>query len=391
MLRMFAIIGSVVVLALRRAAASSWTAAGCCCCGIRANSSSSVGAAFGAFVTSNPLKVVKGAFAAAIGLLKGPRYRREDYVDLLKLLYDILVKIRKSGMLAIEADIEAPEKSKLFTDYPRILADHHMIEFITDCLRLIVGGNLDPHELESLLEYELETHHKEAAEPAHAVQRVADALPGFGIVAAVLGIVNTMAAIDGADTGTIGAQGRRGAGRHLPRHSGGLRLRRPDRLGDRASRARGGQGVRGGEDGAGGERARLCAAGRGGVRAQAAVVGRAAELLPIWRIISRARSKEATEGGRRGMSGAKSERPIDHQARQEAASTAHHGGAWKVAYADFVTAMMAFFMVMWLIASVIQGAARRDLRLLQEPQHGAGQVGRSPRPARWGRAAPAPA
>lgn len=163
-----------------------------------------IGAALGAFVTSNPPKVVKGALAATLGLLKRPRYKREDYVDLLKLLYDILVKIRKSGMLAIEADIEAPEKSKLFTDYPRILGDHHMVEFITDCLRLIVGGNLDPHELESLLEYELETHHKEAAEPGHAVQRVSDALPGFGIVAAVLGIVNTMAAIDGADTGTIG-------------------------------------------------------------------------------------------------------------------------------------------------------------------------------------------
>ena len=106
-----------------------------------------LGAALGAFLTSNPLKVVKGSFAASIGLLKGPRYGRADYLDLLKLLYDILVKIRKSGMLAIEADIEAPTKSKMFTEYPRILADHHMIEFITDCLRLIVGGNLDPHEI----------------------------------------------------------------------------------------------------------------------------------------------------------------------------------------------------------------------------------------------------
>src|ERR1700761_995573 len=108
--------------------------------------------------------ILGAAFGAAIGLLKGSRYGRSDYLDLLKLLYDILVKIRKSGMLAIEADIEAPEKSKLFNEYPRILADHHMIEFITDCLRLIVGGNLDPNELESLLEYELETHHKEANE-----------------------------------------------------------------------------------------------------------------------------------------------------------------------------------------------------------------------------------
>jgi chemotaxis protein MotA len=162
------------------------------------------GSAMGAFLTSNPPKVVKASFVGSLGLLKGPRYRRGDYVDLLKLIYDILVKIRKSGMLAVEADVEAPEKSQLFTQYPRILADHHMLEFITDCLRLMVGGNLDPHELEALLEYELETHHKEAAEPAHAVNRVADALPGFGIVAAVLGIVNTMASLEGADTATIG-------------------------------------------------------------------------------------------------------------------------------------------------------------------------------------------
>jgi len=163
-----------------------------------------VGAALGAFLISNPLKVVKSSFSGAIGLFKGPRYKREDYVGLLKLLYDILVKIRKDGMLAIEADVENPAKSELFKKYPRITADHHMLEFITDCLRLMVGGDLDPHELESLLEYELETHHKEAHGPAHAVQRVSDALPGFGIVAAVLGIVNTMGALEGAGTSEIG-------------------------------------------------------------------------------------------------------------------------------------------------------------------------------------------
>jgi chemotaxis protein MotA len=147
---------------------------------------------------------VKAAFAGALALPKGPRYGREDYVLLLKLLYDILMKIRKEGVMAIEADLEAPDKSPVFKKYPNVLEDHHMVQFITDCLRLIVGGNLDPHELESLLEYELDTHHKEAHEPAHAVQKVADALPGFGIVAAVLGIVNTMGAIEGADTATIG-------------------------------------------------------------------------------------------------------------------------------------------------------------------------------------------
>ena len=163
-----------------------------------------VGAAFGAFLTSNPPKVSKQAFVLAITLPKGARYKRDDYVTLLKLIYDILMKIRKDGLLAIESDIEQPEKSAIFQKYPVILADHHMVVFITDCLRLITGGSLDPHELESLLEYELETHHKEAHEPSHAVQKVADALPGFGIVAAVLGIVNTMGALEGADTATIG-------------------------------------------------------------------------------------------------------------------------------------------------------------------------------------------
>lgn len=163
-----------------------------------------IGAALGAFLISNPMKVCKAAFAGAIGLIKGPKYDKEQYIQLLKLIYDILVMMRKDGVLALERHIEDTSKSDIFKKYPSILADHHMMEFITDCLRLISGGNLDPHELESLLEYELETHHKEAAEPAHAVQKVSDALPGFGIVAAVLGIVSTMAAIDGASTSEIG-------------------------------------------------------------------------------------------------------------------------------------------------------------------------------------------
>jgi chemotaxis protein MotA len=150
------------------------------------------------------VKVIKASFAGALGLVKGARYGRAEYIQLLKLVYDILVMARKDGVLAIERHIEDPDKSDIFKKYPGVTADHHMMEFITDCLRLISGGNLDPHELESLLEYELDTHHKETAEPAHAVQKVADALPGFGIVAAVLGIVSTMAAIEGASTAEIG-------------------------------------------------------------------------------------------------------------------------------------------------------------------------------------------
>ncbi len=163
-----------------------------------------IGAALGAFITSHPLKVVKASFNNAIGLFKPPAYTRDAYIDLLKLVFDLLVKARKEGLLAIESDIENPAKSELFSRYPSIVADHHMLEFITDCLRLMVGGNLDPNELESLLDYELETHHKETLEPAHAVQKVSDALPGFGIVAAVLGIINTMSAIEGSSNAEIG-------------------------------------------------------------------------------------------------------------------------------------------------------------------------------------------
>lgn len=163
-----------------------------------------IGAALGAFITSNSVKVVKASFANAVALFKKPRYTRDAYVDLLKLVFDLLVKARKEGLLAIENDLENPDSSPIFTRYPSVMADHHMLEFITDCLRLMVGGNLDPNELESLLDYELETHHKENLEPAHAVQKVSDALPGFGIVAAVLGIVNTMAAIEGSSSAEIG-------------------------------------------------------------------------------------------------------------------------------------------------------------------------------------------
>ncbi len=165
-----------------------------------------VGAAFGAFLTSNPIKILKATFSDTVALIRQERYEHDDYVSLLKLLYEILVKIRKEGLMAIEADIDAPDGGALFKNYPRIQHDRHLRQFITDCLRLMVGGNLDPHEFESLLDQELETFHQEIHEPSHAVQRMADSLPGFGIVAAVLGIVNTMASIAGANTAAIGAR-----------------------------------------------------------------------------------------------------------------------------------------------------------------------------------------
>jgi chemotaxis protein MotA len=161
------------------------------------------GGALGAFLSANPPKVVKGALQDAIGLLKGPKYTRQDYVDLLSMLYDLFSLIRKEGLLGVEEHIEDPQSSSLFSAYPRLLREHHLIDFTTDCLRLMVGGSMNPHELEQLLEVELETHHHEAIAPALAVSKMADALPGFGIVAAVLGIVTTMSQLDG-DTSRIG-------------------------------------------------------------------------------------------------------------------------------------------------------------------------------------------
>jgi chemotaxis protein MotA len=155
------------------------------------------GAAFGAFVISNPGKNIKTVFSSLPMLLKGSKYDKAMYLDLLGLMFDLFSKSRKEGLMALEGDIEDPGESTIFTKYPKLLANHHAMDFISDYLRLMVGGNMNPFELENLMDVELETHHHEAGAASIALTKVADALPGFGIVAAVLGIVITMAAIGG--------------------------------------------------------------------------------------------------------------------------------------------------------------------------------------------------
>jgi chemotaxis protein MotA len=155
------------------------------------------GAAIGAFVISNPIKVVKAVLRNLLSVFKGAPYGREQYMDMLALMFDILSKARKDGLIALENDIENPESSPIFSRYPKILADHHAMEFICDYLRLMVGGNMNAFEIENLMDVEIESHHHEVSLPAHALTRVADGLPGFGIVAAVLGIVITMASLGG--------------------------------------------------------------------------------------------------------------------------------------------------------------------------------------------------
>lgn len=161
------------------------------------------GAALGAFVTANPMNVLKSVFKNILGVLKGSKYKKALYLDLLSLIYDMLQKSRKEGMMSIESDIDEPHESPLFAKYPTLVGDHHIMDFICDYFRLMVGGTMNPFELENLMDMELAAHHEEAEMPAQAVTRVSDALPGFGIVAAVLGIVITMSFI-GGDPAVLG-------------------------------------------------------------------------------------------------------------------------------------------------------------------------------------------
>ncbi len=156
------------------------------------------GGALGAFIVNNQPTVLKSTLASIPTLLKGSKYSKARYVELLSLLYEILQKARKEGLMAIEQDVENPHDSALFKKFPVISADHHVVEFITDYLRMMVSGNLNAHEIESLIDSEIDTHHHEAHAPAAAIQRVAGGLPAFGIVAAVLGVVNTMASVGAA-------------------------------------------------------------------------------------------------------------------------------------------------------------------------------------------------
>lgn len=153
------------------------------------------GAAVGAFVVGNGLKVTKQTLGLMPKLLKPSNYSKELNLDLLSILYDLGVKSRKNGLMSLEKDADSPEDSEIFKAYPRIVAMPYLVEFITDYLRIMVSGNMDSHELEQLIDEEIETFQESGEVPVRAVQTVADALPGFGIVAAVLGVVHTMESI----------------------------------------------------------------------------------------------------------------------------------------------------------------------------------------------------
>lgn len=155
------------------------------------------GAALGTLLAANPLHVIKGVLSGAFAVLKGPGVTEKRYVDSLKMLFDIFNKARKEGMVAVEADVEEPEKSPIFSKYPAFLKDHHVTAFVCDTLRMAVTGGVKPFDVDQMMELDLEVHHHTSMQPTQALTSMADALPGLGIVAAVLGIVVTMGALGG--------------------------------------------------------------------------------------------------------------------------------------------------------------------------------------------------
>jgi chemotaxis protein MotA len=150
------------------------------------------GAAIGGFLISTPMKIIKATMTAVIGILKSVSLVKQDYIDILMLLNSVFYKIRQQGLVSIESDVDSPKESSLFNKYPKILKNHHATELITDTLRTVMTTTIASHELEALIEAELDAYLEEVLQPSKSINFVADALPGLGIVAAVLGIVVTM-------------------------------------------------------------------------------------------------------------------------------------------------------------------------------------------------------
>jgi chemotaxis protein MotA len=156
------------------------------------------GAAVGALIIGNSGRELKALGGGFVKVLKGPKYKKQDYLDAIFLVSKLMKLLRIDGPIALEPHVEDPKSSAIFAEYPRLLADHALTSLIADTLRLVVvsSGTLDVHAVEEVMDNAIKTHHHEVAEPQHALQNLADALPALGIVAAVLGVVKTMGSID---------------------------------------------------------------------------------------------------------------------------------------------------------------------------------------------------
>ena len=155
------------------------------------------GAAIGTLLVANPIHILKGIGAGLVGVLKGSPFNKARYLSTLKMMYQFFNKVRKEGLLSVENDVEKPKESSIFKNYPEFLNDHHAKDFVCDTLRTAITGGVEPFDMDQMMELDMEVHHHEATQPVSALTTVADALPGLGIVAAVLGVVITMGSLGG--------------------------------------------------------------------------------------------------------------------------------------------------------------------------------------------------
>ncbi len=155
------------------------------------------GAATGTLLVANPMHIIKGVASGLMGVMKGSAFTKDRYLSTLKMMYQFLNKVRKEGLLCVEMDVEKPVESSIFKNYPEFLKDHHSLDFLCDTLRTAITGGVEPFDMDQMMELDMEVHHSAAMAPIDALSTVADALPGLGIVAAVLGVVITMGALGG--------------------------------------------------------------------------------------------------------------------------------------------------------------------------------------------------
>jgi len=155
------------------------------------------GAGLGTLLVANPLHIIKQVFGGIMAALKGSPFTKKRYIDLLKMLYDLFNKARREGLIALESDVEEPDKSPIFKNYPQFLKDHHALDFLCDTMRMSVSGGVEPFDMDQMMEADMDVHHQGASQPVSALTTVADSLPGLGIVAAVLGVVVTMGSLGG--------------------------------------------------------------------------------------------------------------------------------------------------------------------------------------------------
>jgi len=155
------------------------------------------GAALGTVLVANPLPTLIRMGQGMVGILTGSVYSKAVYLDSLKMVYELFSHARKAGTAKLEEDVDHPDKSAIFSQHPKFLKSHHAVQFFCDTLRMAVSGGVDPMDIDTMMEIDLEVHHRESAEPVTALTTMADSLPGLGIVAAVLGVVITMGSLGG--------------------------------------------------------------------------------------------------------------------------------------------------------------------------------------------------